>query len=90
MVQSTTDALICDAVRTPIGRYGGALSSDIIDAIHEKNFTLYKPDYDGNFFPLTSRKVSKAEYDEHLAFETFPVLEKRAESAGGLLLHLPK
>ncbi len=63
--------------------------TDIIDAVAEKNFTLYRPDHDGNFFPLTSRELTPAEYDEHLAFETFPVMKKRAESAGGFLLQFP-
>ena len=26
-MSTATDAFICDAIRTPIGRYGGALSS---------------------------------------------------------------
>ena len=44
-----TDAYICDAVRTPIGRYGGALSSvraDDLAAIPIKALIDRNPDVD--------------------------------------------
>ena len=44
-----TDVYICDAIRTPIGRYGGALSSvrtDDLGAVHIKALMARNPQVD--------------------------------------------
>ena len=68
----------------PVGIYKGP-----VDVTTIENFTLYMPDHECTFQPLTFDVVHKLDYETHVAFETFPVLTVERHAAGGILLKFP-
>jgi len=69
----------------PVGIYKGP-----VDVTTVENFTLYMPDHDCTFQPLTFDVIHKMDYETHVAFETFPVLTVERHAAGGILLKIPR
>lgn len=69
----------------PVGIYKGP-----VDVTTVENFTLYMPDHECTFQPLTFDVIHKMDYETHIAFETFPVLTVERHAAGGILLKFPR
>ena len=68
----------------PVGIYKGP-----VDVTTTENFTLYMPDHECTFQPLTFDVIHKLDYETHVAFETFSVLTVERHAAGGILLKFP-
>ena len=60
--------------------------NDIMDTTNTKAFTLYDPKSDPKFRFMEARRISSQEYDEHVAFETFPDMQIVKETGGGAVL----
>lgn len=52
-------------------------------------YTLYTPGETQTFHPLAPEEMHPQDYDTHIAFGTFPVLEVENTATGGVLLKLP-
>ena len=86
-----TDAYICDAVRTPIGRYGGALSSvraDDLAAIPIKALIDRNPDVDwGELDDLILGCANQAGEDNRNLARMAGLLAGLPDSSGGVTLN---
>lgn len=67
-----------------VGIYKGPL-----DVNGNEHFTLYLPNHEEQFQPLSSELLDPMDFETHTVFETFPVLEVVRYTTSGTLLKIP-
>jgi len=60
------------------------------DMSSTQTYTLYAPGTNNVFRALRAKELDAMEYDTHVQFETFPVLQEHKTAPGGILLTMPK
>ena len=61
----------------------------IEDTSADRQYSMWCPGQSPEFRACAPERIEKNEYETHVAFETFPVLEVFHQSAGGSLLKRP-